>query len=100
MKSDTNIKGLHIDMFLRKTPEETVAILEKENKEDLLQFRKQLDYNYHNQVKPLIIMGKKQLLALQDDEEQIKEINANLLVVGALAQKIEDVINIINALVE
>lgn len=100
MNKETNIKGLHIDMFLNKKPEEIVDILSTKDSEELRQFRASLDYNYHNQVKPLINMGNKQLLALQDDEKQIEEINANLLVVGALAQKIEDTIHIINAILK
>lgn len=100
MNKDTNIEGLHIDMFLNKKPEETVKILEGISSDELREFRHQLDYSYHFQVKPLIVMGNKQLNALQDDEEQLKDIEASLLVVGTLAQKIEDTIHIINAILK
>lgn len=100
MTKTPNTKYLHIDMFLNMRPELIVKRLSERSDEELLTFRQQLDNAYHSQVKPLLKMANKQIYALQGDEEEVEKINANLLVISALAQKIEDVIHIINELLD
>ncbi len=92
------MKKLHIDMFLETKPEVSVEILSHRSKEELETFRKELHHDFHTKVQPLIIMAKKQLRAFEGDDNELAKINANLFVISTLAQKIEDIVTIINTL--
>lgn len=91
--------GIDVDNYLAIPPEEAVRLLKKKNRSQLILFKKDLKIMY-NDTNKLLEIGNKQLRAIGDIPENAKEINANIMVLATLAQKLEDLNTIVDEILK
>lgn len=91
--------GIDVDDYLAIPPEEALENLKTKEKDSLILFKEDIKTMY-NDTYTVLKLGKKQLNAVQNEPKLFDEINKEVFVLATLAQKLEDLNTMIDALLK